>query len=400
MLIPVEITGAVDTVAMASALNDLVAAQPALRTGYLTTETDPVQVVESGVTVPLEVADLRNGQESCGLAEVVAKVRPSFLQPFDLATAPLLRAQLLRLAGERWLLALSAHHIACDGVSIQIMIDTLAEAYRRQLEDNAAALAVAPGYAAFALAQREGAAAGCLAEGMAYWHAKLDRRHTPLVTVAKGQFKHGRVTAELDAGSYAAFRRRAVTEGVTPFMVLTAAVGAWFARRAGVELVRLGTLAANRTWPEFDQTVGLFATTVVLDLAVRPGTSLGELAATARREVIETFEHQDVPLELVHQGAGSPFEVGVAWETPREERIVAGTRFALYAPDEQAGLLTMLPSSTPVTITAREAAGQLTVICEFNESALAQDEARSLACELCAQLRDWSGQLLAGHREH
>ena len=90
--------GQLDALALERSLNEVVARHEALRTRFVLSGDEPVQVIEppSAVTVP--VVDL----SAMPPAEREARARQltdtEACQPFDLETGPLLRAQLLRLA--------------------------------------------------------------------------------------------------------------------------------------------------------------------------------------------------------------------------------------------------------------------------------------------------------------
>lgn len=61
-----------------------------------------------------------------------------FLQPFDLAKAPLFRAQLLTFENHKSILFIDFHHITCDGSSSSIFMDELCKLYQEmELEPKA-----------------------------------------------------------------------------------------------------------------------------------------------------------------------------------------------------------------------------------------------------------------------
>ena len=93
-----RLRGQLDALALERSLNAVVARHEALRTRFVLSSDEPVQVIEppSAVTVP--VVDL----SAMPPAEREARARQladtDACQPFDLEKGPLLRAQLLRLA--------------------------------------------------------------------------------------------------------------------------------------------------------------------------------------------------------------------------------------------------------------------------------------------------------------
>ena len=134
----VDLDGELDPPALAAALNALVRRHEALRTRFVRRGGVVVAEVMRPAAVPLPVlppADPR-------LAAID--------EPFDPATAPLLRAALVRHHERRWTLLLVMHHLVCDHTSLAIMLDELSVLYR----DPGHELAPAGQYAEFARWER------------------------------------------------------------------------------------------------------------------------------------------------------------------------------------------------------------------------------------------------------
>ena len=88
--------------------------------------------------------------------------------PFDLACGPLLRALLLRLAAEEWVLVLVLHHIVTDGWSTGLLLDELSTLYAASLAGRPPRLPeLLAQYADFALWQHERREGGGPASGAA-----------------------------------------------------------------------------------------------------------------------------------------------------------------------------------------------------------------------------------------
>ncbi|MGC5568994.1 condensation domain-containing protein, partial [Streptomyces sp. FR-108] len=94
--------------------------------------------------------------------------------PFDLATGPLVRATLFRLAPDEHVLALAMHHVVFDEWSDRIFhreLMALYEAFRAGEPDPLPPLPVQ--YADFAVWQREWLTGELLDSQLAYWRAQL-----------------------------------------------------------------------------------------------------------------------------------------------------------------------------------------------------------------------------------
>ena len=70
------------------------------------------------------------------LAEILAQDRA---ERFDLASPPLLRFTLIRLAADRHRLVLTSHHILMDGWSMPVLVQELLALYAHKGDDGGAA---------------------------------------------------------------------------------------------------------------------------------------------------------------------------------------------------------------------------------------------------------------------
>lgn len=369
MLIPVAVTGALDPAALAVALRDLVAAQPSLRTRIV----DAEQTVAPAEHVELSVLDLRTAPRQ--RARKVAT--ELYLRPFDLADGTVLRTTLLWLADEDWVLLLCLPHLFCDGVSVQIMLEDLATAYEARAQGKDSPLAPSPHYGEFARAQRREVELGRFAADVGYWRAKTALPPAEL-GLDGGGFRYGTRRVTLASNLCDRLRGFAGVAGATPFMCLTASIAALFRLSHGVDVLTLGTLAANREQAEYERVVGLFATTLLLRVDVSGPADYHDLVARVRTEMLASFAHQRAPLELAVTDDRSPFQVGISWEPARPPRMAGDARFELYSADDDSSVLPVMPSSTAVTFTVRELAAGYRITCEYNESALSADDADDL----------------------
>ena len=101
-------------------------------------------------------------------------VQREALQPFDLATGPLLRATALRLGTEEHVLLFTMHHIVSDGWSMGLLVREVAALYKAYQEGQESPLEeLAVQYADYAVWQREWLAGEVLEEQLEYWRRQL-----------------------------------------------------------------------------------------------------------------------------------------------------------------------------------------------------------------------------------
>jgi len=336
----VRLTGPLDVGALQRSLDALVERHSILRTTYHAMAGAPYQVVHESAPLPFHRVDLRGGRETDREVELQRLLSEEARRPFDLTSDCLLRATVAQLADRVHALILVAHHIAVDGWSHQILNRELAVLYESLRHGGMPTLPDLPiQYADYALWQRDEVRTSRVESELAYWRAKLERYSSTLdlptssPPTAEEAFSGGRVPISIPEHSAAGIRELARKLGVTPFMILAAAVMVTLHRYTGQLDIAIGTPIAGRTRAETEGLVGLFVNTLVLrgDLAGRP--SFGELLRRVKDVCIEAYDHQEAPFERIVADLGaeriadrSPIvQIMVAyWGSPSEPLRLGG----------------------------------------------------------------------------
>ena len=122
-----RLQGPLKVKALTDSLKVIVERHEILRTNYGIKEGAPVQVIHSAAPFSLEPEDIPTaGDREKHLATLLEREGS---RPFDLASEPVIRARLFRLAAEDHVLFLDIHHIACDEWSMAVLFQELAELY-------------------------------------------------------------------------------------------------------------------------------------------------------------------------------------------------------------------------------------------------------------------------------
>jgi acyl carrier protein len=170
----VRLTGALQLSALQQSLNEVIRRHEALRTRFVTVDGEPVQVIEAELELELEVIDLRALPEAEREREALRQAEAAAAGGFDLATGPLLRARLLRLAAEEHMLLLTMHHIISDGWSLGVLVREVGALYGAISEGLGSPLPeLSIQYADYAVWQREQLTSELLAEQLGYWREQL-----------------------------------------------------------------------------------------------------------------------------------------------------------------------------------------------------------------------------------
>ncbi|MEU8512747.1 amino acid adenylation domain-containing protein [Kitasatospora sp. NPDC048722] len=322
-----RLSGALDVDALNAALADVVDRHEALRTVLPTEDGRPWQRILSGpeARTNLTVTDTTPEALDAELAGESERV-------FRLTTEPALRARLFRLGPDEHVLLLVVHHVACDGWSLEPLLDDLAEAYGARRTGTAPAWPPLPvQYADFTLWQRdllgaEDDPASRLSQQTEYWRRTLDGLPDQLAlpfdrprTGTVG-LRGGEVAVEVGPALHAALAAAARAHDCTVFMALQAAVAVVLSRSGAGPDIPLGTATSGRADAALDGLVGFFAGTLVLRTDVSGDPTFAELLRRVRETDLGAYAHQDVPFETLVEalnparvpGANPLFQVSVS----------------------------------------------------------------------------------------
>ncbi|WP_221361227.1 non-ribosomal peptide synthetase [Streptomyces beigongshangae] len=389
-----RLRGELDTGALRTALDALVARHEPLRTTFDTVDGTGVQIVGPPFAVPVEPVDLTGLPEAERPAAADRLLRAELRRPFDLRRGPLLRVLLVRSAGDDHLLVLNQHHIVTDGWSIGVLAGDLGELYSAAVRGTRAHLPPLPvQYADFAAWQRERLAGPALDGALAYWRRQLagtspaelptDRPRTAVRT-SPGALHRFTVPAPLTAR----LTEVGHSYGATPFMVLAAAVQVLLARYGGQRDVALGTVTSGRDRAELERLAGFFVNTVVLRSHVDGTLSFAEFLGRVRTTVLEAFAHDALPYDRLVDAVRPERD---ASRSPLFQLMLV-LQNAPGQPLRMAGLRTErapLPSTSTlfdVTLELEPRAGALAGTIEYSTDLFAPDTPARLAGHLLVLL--------------
>src|SRR5262245_34409925 len=146
--------GSLDEGALARALDAVVERHETLRTALVNVRGQPEQVVSEHVSLRLATTDLSHRPHAEDEARRLA--REEAVRPFDVATAPLVRARLLRVREDLHHLVVVIHHVVFDAVSLEVLSRDLTALYAAFAASRPASLPELPiQYGDFAVWEHE-----------------------------------------------------------------------------------------------------------------------------------------------------------------------------------------------------------------------------------------------------
>ena len=287
-----------DVARLQQAIRLLMAHNPVLRTSISSSQELQAHLneVPHNVLVEQDLSDLSSDKADIQLQHSLAEMSEG-LTP---QSPSMLRAKLISLPNERFVLALCIHHIAADGWSMNLIAEQLGE-YYKDLNMQPEHLPLYYDYARWQSAQM--ANPGYVEKLSGYWLqqlAELPVQHAlpldkPRPVDASYRAKTLFSTLELTRAQQ--IRDFAQQQKTSPFVVLQSAFAWVVATLSNEQDIVMGTPMANRQQPHSEHIIGYFVNSVVLRSQVCQQHSFCEFVAKQNQMFLDAYEHQAYPFE-------------------------------------------------------------------------------------------------------
>ncbi|MDQ1353900.1 MAG: hypothetical protein QG657_4209, partial [Acidobacteriota bacterium] len=344
-----QVKGNLDRGRLQKTLKELIRRHESLRLSFEERAGEPLQKIhdsvefeivyyESGIRPEVvwdrKNADAQTAEEASFLA--------SFLRPFDLSRAPLLRAALIKLSSDRYLLAIFMHHLVLDGVSMRILSGEFIRLYLGEKLPEPRAR-----YRDFAQWQNRLPEREEYKKQEAYW-LEVFSDEIPVLNMPTDSprpvmqnFEGKKTRFEIKEEMLQALKKLALRMDATVYMSLLAVYNTLLSRYTGQEDIIIGTISAGRQLQTIQNMVGVFINPLALRNFPGRDKTFAEFIGELKRNMLEAFENQLYPfgdlLEKVVKkknfSRNPLFDAMIVFQNiDIGNPEVGGLRFELYAP--------------------------------------------------------------------
>ena len=298
-----SLRGRLNSAALESAIDLLVARHEALRTRFDSDGYEPQRWVEPRANLRVEWRDLGALLGASKRAETLLLLEGQ--RAFDISRAPLLRVTCLRLSNDQFVVAFTVHHIVCDGWSIALLMREFGDLYEDALGGRPLSLGTPPAsYGTFVSYERSWLSSPAAERALQAWLVALaaPRPVLDLVGDHPRPAKRGLgAAAFFEFGSALSTQVEAycARQGLTVFTTLLSAVRVLLYRQTGQRETIIGSPFAGRLDPRFEPQVGLHVNTVPLRNELLQGATFDELTRSEQGVILHAFENQAYPFDLL-----------------------------------------------------------------------------------------------------
>jgi hypothetical protein len=307
-----RLDGPVDVAVLERACSAIIERHESLRSIFDVVDGGPAQRAVAAPPLRLEQQDLSTLTGDALAAAIRKRVETDYHIPIDQRVGPLVRGVLLRTAPEAYLLVFFIDHSTIDGWSIEILERELRTLYRAFVEGRPSPLPPLPiQIADFAVWQQRRFTKAFVEAERKFWYAKLHGGPAdvalPFDRPRDGTFNEDPqyLVATIDARHSETIANVAVAHGGL-FVTLWAAFLATLYTYAGQDDLVVGTLYANRRNAEVTDLIASFSTLVPVRTRIVEGDTLSSFCARARKDLLEAFEHVELPHGQVVAAAQQP----------------------------------------------------------------------------------------------
>lgn len=293
-----ELTGNLDVKQLEKAFVQLIQRHESLRTYFVLDENyDPVQKIQQDFDFGLV----------CSLCkeEDLEKAKQEFSTSFDLDQAPLIRAKVLALDSNRFVLLVDIHHIVFDGFSMKIFMTELFACYNNEklpeLQLNYIDYATwfnGDGYNKELKAQKS------------FWldHLKGYSNTTSLpsdnMKGDKASFEGSIAEFSLSKNRKEALKKLTSKYNVSLFTLLSSIYGILEAKLTGVNDLAIGTPVAGRRHWSVENIIGMFVNTLAIRMQPEGDLSFSDYLNKVKDSVLHSFDNQEYPYESLYDDLG------------------------------------------------------------------------------------------------
>lgn len=258
--VTLRLDGEIDTGKLLSATRKTFRRHDALNSTF--SPDGSFMLIHAEVDISVEHIDLRDLDGPTSQAKLKNATKTEVETPFDIKNGPMVRAKLVTVSDNEHNLIITAHHIVCDGWSIDVIARDIAAIYATMTDEDARPLRKADSIIDYARIEHDWIRSEEARDVAQYWLQEFaepapvldlptDMPRQPIRSV-----RGARLDFEIPAELVAPVRKFAAKRGSTFVNMLLAAYKLSIARAAGISDVVIGLPAAGQAARGTENVVG------------------------------------------------------------------------------------------------------------------------------------------------
>jgi len=304
----VQLIGKLNIPVLQASLNEIVNRHETLRTTLSLVEGSFVQIVIPNLNVTISVEDYR-GSSSTQQASSIKKLLETESQYcFELEQAPLFRLKILRLTDTKANLIFVLHHIICDALSNNFLVQELLNVYDALLEGKPSPLPeLEIQYGDYAVWQRKWLQGKVLEEGRNYWKEQLNGTPSlyPIpvdrLPISGSNSQNLKKSFKIPRSTWSIVQQLSNQKGLSLFLVLLSVFYLLVLKYSEKSDFVVGVPVSGRPHHKLESLIGCFADLILLRANISGNLTFEELVSEVQKFTLKAYAHQHIPFNYVFE---------------------------------------------------------------------------------------------------
>jgi acyl transferase domain-containing protein len=298
--------GNLDVDCFVEAFNALIRRHEILRTTFMEVEGQPRQRIHPFDECGIKIESVDYSEKPDGEEQAVALAQKDYRIDFDLTAGPLVRAKLVRLAGDQFLFLLTLHHIIADAWSVDVLQNELTviyDAFSKGEEIPLKGLDIH--YKDYSVWQNNQIGGETFRRHKQFW-TSLFQDGSPIMDMQTDfsrppvkSIKGNNVMVVLDRRLGQAVRSVCQRHECSLFMMLVSTAAVLLYYYSGQEDMVIGSPIAGRDHGDLEEQIGFYLNMLPLRISFSDSDSFAALLEHVKQLAIEAFQHQAYPFDLL-----------------------------------------------------------------------------------------------------
>ena len=225
----------------------------------------------------------------------------NFVKPFDLSSAPLLRAKIVKIINSskyKAMLLIDVHHIVCDGTSLSILTDELCKLYN---DEKLPELNFT--FKDFAWTEHELLNSKDFEEAQNYWVSQFENdipvleMPTNFPRPALQSFDGNKIYCHLDSNLTNKIENICKSLEITPYMFYLAVYFILLHNYTSQDDIVIGSPITGRYFAETSNLIGMFVNTLPIRMNINSNNSIKEFLEAIKYRCFNNYKYQSYPFE-------------------------------------------------------------------------------------------------------
>ncbi|ADL53611.1 non-ribosomal peptide synthetase [Clostridium cellulovorans] len=287
-----KVTGKITRNEIEAALEKVILKHEILRTSFVMVDGMLYAKINDNFKVSIDYQDI--SCEDCDADRLIK----DFVTPFNLNEPTQMNVKLCRMSDIEQLIIFNMHHIICDGVSFEVIVEEFISALKG-INIGYSDLQ----YKDFALWESSNIGKEKLKKQQAYWKHKLSDEIQMINITTDFQresiqsYEAGNINFSLDSDLTKNLEKLIEGNEFTLYSVLLSTFNVILYKYTGQTDIIVGSPVAGRTHPDLEKMIGMFVNMLPLRTNVDPTIAFLEYVKLTHNDIITAFENQDYPIE-------------------------------------------------------------------------------------------------------